>query len=476
MDYIDRVRSFDDIEISVTEISSMSVKGNVSFRSGEDIIDFPLIFSFSEDIEVDENMAGMMLTMPAINFTYFSKNLTLDFDVSAEDLSLLSSFLKINAREVFVNKICRRRYEFILPDYIPEESEISPETADGRTTITAKNIISKKYHMEPDYTASIVLSSGGKESLLTYGLMNDAGSKVYSAFFNESGGHWRTAKTSYDFYVKNFENVVKVWSNVDRFYHFVLRKLKILDQNVVKRIADTYPIQLFIFPVYVFSIIPFLIKYHIGSVLMGNEFDDPRDMPDFKGLKHYYGVFDQSNDFSDMITDYLSAKGINSRLWSAVYPISGNLVEEILIRRYPNLFRLQRSCHSCHFRNGSIVPCAKCTKCFGVMMFVLNARGNPEEIGYLIDDIDNLETAINNAKMRLDSDELEYLKNSLFEGKDVKSELRHVRGIHILPKEKQPLDRIPEIFKDRIFEILLKYADGIYKLPADKWVQMRAVT
>ena len=62
-----------------------------------------MIFTYAEDIDVDRNIAGLILTMPAINFTYLARKITLNFPVSDKDVELIKNFMKINAHEVFIN-------------------------------------------------------------------------------------------------------------------------------------------------------------------------------------------------------------------------------------------------------------------------------------------------------------------------------------------------------------------------------------
>ena len=78
-----------------------------------------------------------------------------------------------------------------------------------------------------DPMKSGVLSSGGKDSLLTYGLLKELGSTVYPLYINESGGHWRTALTAYQYHKKTDPHTQRVWTNVDRFYGFMLDHLAV---------------------------------------------------------------------------------------------------------------------------------------------------------------------------------------------------------------------------------------------------------
>ena len=471
MKYTERVRCFDSIRVKPGKLKGRSIKGKISFVNGESEESFDLIFTYSDNIEVDENAAGMMLTMAAINFTYFTEILELDFPVSAQDIEIIQKYVRINNREVFVNKLCRRRYEFVKKEYLPADEDINNENADGATVIRAPFRMDSEIPVQFSPSNRVaVLSSGGKESLLTYGMMRESGAETYAFFFNESGGHWLTAKTSYEYYSSNFKNVKKVWSNIDRFYRWAQLRLKILDFAVVNKRADDYPIQLFTFPVYVFSFIPFLKTYSISGLLLGDELDDPRELESYRGIKHYYGVFDQTWDFNSITSEYLHLKGINSSLWSAVYPIFGSIVEKILVNRYHDLYMLQRSCHSCHYGNGKVIPCGECTKCMGILLFVKYSGGKTGEIGYNIEDGKLIIEKARKVRMRIDPDEMEFLTRFI-SGQKIHENLSHVEGIHILPWENGRLSLIPDNFRKLIGEILEKYTEGTYALKNGVWVR-----
>ncbi|WP_287954885.1 metal-binding protein [Acidiplasma sp.] len=467
--FIDNIISFNSIEVSVLSIEKRRIIGDIKYDDNH----FKLIFTFKEDITADKNIAGLIVTMPVINFTYFSRRLVLNYPLSKTDLNLIKNFVVINAREVFINKIINRRYDFIKEEYIPKDNDITEENACGITEVTASQIIDDKSYDEMDQNNVLIMSSGGKESLLGYGIFNEinANGKNYAFFFEESGAHWLTAKTAFDYYEKNFKNVIKTWSNVDRFYHEMLRHIKILRQDMINIKADDYPIQVFIFPIYIFLTLPLILKYKIGNIIMGDEFDDPREMGKFHGIEYYYGIFDQTSYFNEMMSEYLRNKGINTRVYSIVYPITGSLEEKILIGRYHDLYLNQRSCHSCHEKNGLIYPCGKCSKCLGILLFIEANGGNPKEILYSDDDIRLLERRVLRAKMRLDPDELKYTETKLGFINGNPNDYGHVNGIHILPYEKTMFSLVPENFRDNIINIINKYSDGTYTLKNGTWVK-----
>ncbi|AAT43147.1 hypothetical protein [Picrophilus oshimae] len=465
--YAESVISFKNITVSVLNITSRRIYGSIGIENADGSRDdFKIIFSYDDDIDVDESTAGLILTMPVINYAYFSREITLNFDLSYEDKSLIERFIKINNHEVFINKIINRRYDFILNEYIPDDSDINEKNASGITVLNA-NARPNNKGFETNKNRVAIMSSGGKESLLGYGILNEIGAETYAFYFEESGSHWLTAKTAYDYYSRHFKNVFKIWSNVDRFYKFMNLKLKIIDKSKINIRADDYPIQVFIFPVYIFSMIPFMKKYGIGNIVMGDEFDDPREMKLFHGMKYYYGIFDQTVDFNDMMTDYFKSTGKDIDVYSIVYPITGSLEEKILMERYHDLFLNQRSCHSCHIKDGRILPCGKCTKCLGILLFILANNGDPGEIGYSNNDIRLLPRRLKKARLRLDPDEIKYTESRIGIIND--NDYNHVAGIHIMPYENSILSKVPEMYRDNIFKIFNEYSSGIYKLNNNKW-------
>lgn len=474
MDYAEKIAVLDEIRVRPTYIGGRTIRGKVSFRWKGNEKSFEVIYTYNGDIVANENIAGLLMAMPAINFTLFSRKFVLDFPVSEADISHIREFVRINNREVFINKLARRRYEFFRKEFLPSEADITEENSLGVTVVEATKTATMEMPggMVPGHHSVAVLSSGGKESLLSYGMLRESGADTHAFYFNESGSHWFTASTAYRYYSRNFPNVHKVWSNVDRLYRFFLRNLEPIDQEAIVRKADTYPVQLFIFPVYAMALVPIALRNGITSMVLGDEFDDPREMPPYHGIRHYFGVYDQTYDFNSTMSSYLEAKGINLTVWSAVYPVSGSVVENALVNRYPHLFGLQRSCHSCRPSGGNMVPCGRCSKCLGILMFVLAARGDPGEILYSRENVENLGSMVQKERMRLDSDELNLMKGRLGLSEVDTSPLRHVDGVHVLPGEKEPFEKVPPQFRGSIQEIIRQYSEGVYHLKDGAWVTL----
>ena len=324
-----------------------------------------------------------------------------------------------------------------------------------------------------DNKSSGVLSSGGKESLLTYGLLNEIGCKTYPVYVNESGGHWRTALPAYRYHKKVDSKTQRVWTNVDRFYVFMLDNLKFIRPDHREVWADTYPIRLCIFPYYVFLLLPIFAGKKIGNLLIGSEFDDLRNTPEYLGINHYYGIYDQHQDYDFVMNKWYSKRIPGLVQWSAVRGISGLIVERILVKRYPELARYQRSCHSCHFENDEIVPCGTCSKCMGVLLFTLANSDDPGVMNFKRKDIVSFLDRVNESNLRLDQDERDHsfflLKKNRRE--IVGKKIDHVEKIH-LNDAICDSQLIPSQFRNKILELLEEYTTGYCKLDGEKWVDL----
>jgi len=434
---------------------------------------FALHAKYEEPIP-PEHIALMRMAsvMPVLNYGLFTKQIRLSYPISRADFSLLNDLLDIFSRDIFINKLVRRKNLYVLPEFVLSENDVSEKNAKPMAEIVPKALVEDRaLSWEVNENACGVLSSGGKESLLTYGMLKEVGADVYPLYVNESGGHWRTAIPAYRHHAKNEVNTARVWINVDRFYTFMLDHMRIIRPDHRKVWSDTYPIRLCIFPVYVFFLLPIFAYKKIGNLLIGSEFDDPRLSMLFKGIRHYFGVYDQTQDFDLRMEELFERRMPGLRQWSAVRPISGMIVERILARRYPNLAKLQRSCHSCHFEGDTLVPCGKCSKCLGVLLFLRANNVDPSIMGYRKKDVSALPSRLAKGGLRLDEDEREH---ATFLASKVEPSLKgtehaHVETVHI-HKSTGDLELVPARFRASLLKIIMEYTNGLTTLEKNSWI------
>jgi len=414
--------------------------------------------------------------MPLLNYGLFTREIRLKYPISVADASLLNDLLEIFSKDIFINKLVRRKNPYILPEFALPESDVTEENAKPLAKMVPDGFVKDSLiSPERNENACGVLSSGGKESLLTYAMLKEIGAEVHPLYVNESGGHWRTALPAYRHHRQTELNTARVWTNVDRFYTFMLDHMRIIRAGHRKIWADTYPIRLCIFPVYVFLLLPVFASRKIGNLLIGSEFDDPRLSPFYKGIKHYYGVYDQTQDFDLRMEQWYRKRMPGMRQWSAVRPVSGLIVERILTKRYPGLARFQRSCHSCHIEKGGVVPCGECSKCLGVMLFLRANNIDPTSMGYKREDAAAFPARLAKGGLRLDEDEREHATFLAFKFEPALkgTEHAHVETIH-LHKSTGDLALVPPRFRGALLNIISEYTKGFTVLEKDQWVPSKA--
>ena len=467
---------FSSIELSEPEIYRNSVKTNLTLNKiNGDKSSFSIFLKYENKFnEKFLPLLRLAFTMPLLNYGLFSKKFKLNYPISKSDYEILDNLNRIFSKDIFVNKILRRRANYILPEYLPIEENVKSEDANPIAIIEPTKIYNdEEISSDIDKNSCGILSSGGKESLLTYGMLNEIGCKTYPLYVNESGGHWRTAIPAYRYHKLIDDKTQRVWTNIDRFYVFMLDNLKFIRPDHRKVWADTYPIRLSIFPFYVFILLPIFADKKIGNLLLGSEFDDLRTSPEYLGISHYYGIYDQHQDYDILMNKWSSSRIPGLVQWSAVRNISGLIVERILVKRYPRLAKYQRSCHSCHFENNEIVPCGICSKCMGVLLFLLANKLDPKIMNFKNQHIDNFFENVKPSNLRLDEDEKNqsfYLMGNKEKISNIKP-IDHVEKIHINKKTCNPTF-IPEHLRLKIMNILNNYTTGKCELKNDKWTSL----
>jgi len=427
-----------------------------------------------KDIEGIEEIAALISIVPAINYTLFTKEIDIEFPIHDLDLKFFIDMSEITARDIFVNRIVRRT-GLVKEEFIPDPESVRPEDASPKAEVNV-NTRSTTLDYSGDEGKCGVMVSGGKDSLLSFMLLKEAGCEVHPLFFNESGRHWHVSLKAYRYFRAEEPRTSRVWSNIDRLFNFIESNMRILVKDFKKKTKEIYPIRLFWFEHWAFSFLPILMRRGIGNIIFGNEYDDPSSVPSyFKGIKHYNAIYDQSQDFEDYMTNWFKNRGLGIKQWSPIRSISGLIVQRILYRRYPDIMKLQMSCHSPRHASGELRPCGNCSKCIGIRIFLLANGIDPRIIGYG-DELRDIVEHVESGKYRLDDDELEHSLYLISERLGVKlprahqhPEVETVRFNDVTAR----IDHIPyPELRRKIFNIIEEYVNGYSILRDGRWVRV----
>ncbi|HWG91920.1 MAG TPA: hypothetical protein VNZ52_13805 [Candidatus Thermoplasmatota archaeon] len=475
--FVEELRVWDPV------LSRRSIETTYRFtmRTGE-VHEFDLAYKY--DLPVIEetwrlrNLARLLVSLPALNYGLFTERFVLDYPLTRADVAYLKEMMDVTAREQYLTRIVSEN-PLILPEYRITPEEFDPKAVKRVAKVEVDLEKAQAEEAELDADKYAVLSSGGKESLLTYGLLKELGKEVHPIYFNESGRHWHTAVTSYRHMQRTEPLTKRIWSTTDRLYTGVNKILPLVRRDFQRVRADVYPIQMWVFNNYQVAAMPYLLHAGVGNLLMGNEYDEG-PWPEVKGVRYYYAIYDQSQEFDLRASAFYGEKGLPVSQFSLVRPIAGPMVQEILGKRYPDLWKTQTSCHATHTKAGKVLPCGRCSKCLGVMLFHLQAGLDPTKIRYTKADVARLPERVATTHLKLDRGEAENSLSKLvergwpFQGSFNGFEPREHPAVDRLrfDEEMSLLTNLPEHLRANVHRLFLEHAKGALLKRGGKWAPL----
>jgi hypothetical protein len=188
-----------------------------------------LIYSYEEEVfdpfdPVSQNLADMIGVQVALNYGLICRHIIFHGTFDETDQRFIRDMAENTAREIYVLK-------FLEPNpFLKGEAALLE--AEKKTRYLNARLEFPDFHRKPkqlkwqlwpsNRERHVILSSGGKDSLLTYGLMNEMGYDTHPIFVNESGRHWFTALNAYNYFKQQIPNTGRVWTNSDRVFSWML--------------------------------------------------------------------------------------------------------------------------------------------------------------------------------------------------------------------------------------------------------------
>ena len=479
---------FDRLEIGPVQLEPgrLIVPYSVTQKGKRDSID--LIYRFEEEVFGPDdpscrNLADMIGAQVALNYGIFSREMTFCGSFDDDDRRFIHEIAANTAREIYVKKFLEPN-PFLVGPAAKLAVDRKPNYLHSK--LVFKNSRSETYKggkaaWSTDDKRYAVLSSGGKDSLLSFGLINELGYEAHPIFINESGRHWYTALNSYRHFKKNYPLTSRVWTNADRVFNWMLRHMPFIRQDFANIRSDEYPIRLWTVAVFIFGALPILRKRGIGRLVIGDEHDTTRRMT-HKGLPHYDGLYDQSRYFDNAMTRYFARKGWGIKQFSILRQLAEMLIEKVLIERYPDLQLEQVSCHATHISSGRVFPCGRCEKCRRIVGMLLALGADPSRCGYTKNQIKMVLREISNTRLRQDASSARHLMYMLMRkglisrnsgGGQTAREHQEILKI-MLDDSKSPLNVIPRELQHPLFKILLEHAEGVVERRGNNWVEIDA--
>ncbi|MGD2097116.1 MAG: creatininase family protein [Desulfobacterales bacterium] len=379
---------FDRLEIGPVKLESRRLTAPYRLFGDGREDQTELIYSYEENVfdpdrPESQNLADMIAAQVAVNYGLFCRSIVFHGTFDKVDRRLIRDMAENTAREIYVKK-------FIEPNpfltgavrQLPAVSMKKYCRAELKFPELSVRQTQTKWQLWPaDRHRHCILSSGGKDSLLSYGLINEIGREVHPIFVNESGRHWFTALNAYRHFKDNIPNTARVWVNSDRLFSWMLKHMPFIRKDFASIRSDEYPIRLWTVAVFLFGVLPLMRKRAISRLLIGDEYDSSV-RKSTRGIPHYDGLYDQSIYFDHALSRYFMRKGWNISQFSVLRSLSELLIQKILVERYPDLQCQQTSCHAAHQEGERIHPCGRCEKCRRIIGMLKALGADPLHCGY----------------------------------------------------------------------------------------------
>jgi 7-cyano-7-deazaguanine synthase in queuosine biosynthesis len=420
------------------------------------------------------NLASMIAAQVALNYGLFCRTLEFHGPFDRFDRTFLVAMAANTAREIYVKKFLEPN-----PFLVGAAAELRPEKRDSYLLADLVFTESEPVKLDPwDASPSrvAVLSSGGKESLLCYGLLDELGQEVHPVFVNESGRHWLTALNAYRHFNTSVPNTARVWTNSDRVFAWMLRHMPFIRQDFMNVRADEYPVRLWTVAVFLFGALPLARKRGIGRIVIGDEHDTSVRAV-HQGIPHYDGLYDQSRFFDRAMTKYYRAKGWGIEQFSPLRQLSELLVEKVLLERYPELQRLQTSCHATHVHGDMVRPCGRCEKCRRVVGMLAALGGDPTRCGYTPIQVGDCIARVVSDGVHQEGVGEAHLLSMLWERGLVPPSVEDWGRIRCHPEvmklrfvnDRSPIDDVPADLRRNLYRILLDHCHKAVRRRGRRW-------
>lgn len=447
-----------------------------------------LIYSYEETVfdpseAESKNLADMIAAQVALNYGMFCRQIVFRGIYDATDRQFLRDMAENTAREIYVKKFLEpnpfligetarmpalKRNRYCRAKLVFANGDTSAQKARWRLWIT-------------DRDRHCILSSGGKDSLLSFGLIDEIGREAHSIFINESGRHWFTALNAYRHFKDRIPHTGRVWVNSDRVFSWMLQRMPFIRKNFADIRSDEYPIRLWTVAVFLFGALPLMRKRGIGRLLIGDEYDTTRRM-NFQGIPHYDGLFDQSRYFDEVLTRYYLRKGWAVSQFSILRPLSELLIEIILAKRYPHLQEHQTSCHAAHKEGEDRVrPCGRCEKCRRIVGMLTAVDEDPRRCGYTDDQIEQcLQRLAKEGTYAQGAAEASQLFHMLLQKGKIEVSKTVRQSIQPRPEtlrmrfdpQASPVEGIPVDLREELYRIYSEYSEGAVRRTGRRWEEL----
>lgn len=369
----------------------------------------------SVSLELFKELSKVLLCLYALGLSTICRKVTVLEMISSVELDFINRI-----KMMFFSALCNSSGHYLMaPPCIGEvEFPVLDEVTALGSFIFAPTV----------YDKVGIGYSGGKESLLSRLLIEQAGYETFNVFINEgmasegAKSFFGLKNEDFIFYDNHPWDEVFTVIGLDHWY------------------PSTSLARLIIASIY-------SVCRGVGYVVSGNEYTcSEMYFTGAEGTVHFGTAFGQSIFAMKELQRYFKLKGISVKIFSPVLPMSLFLEELYLYKYYPKEAEEQLSCFN-HFEDhGVLHTCGVCPKCelLNVMLVVINrnyqAFGFEKPIKSKFIRRANVSELPKEIKTLINEEEAEFLSNALHGNLDLNSPLLKLRFDTLHPRRDIPAE------------------------------------
>lgn len=484
---LDALLVIDRLELAEPKIEPDRVTTTYTVVQGEETSSVDFVYRFEEAVldpesPADRNLAALMGAQVALNYGLFCHEIIFHGPFDDADQSFLTDMAENTAREIYIKKFLEPN-PFLTGDAARLPAVKMSSYLQSRLSFPNAVAQTAKERAAPEPGAAArfaVLSSGGKDSLLSYGLLHELGFETHALYVNESGRHWHTALNGYRHSVAIApDTTARVWTSSDRVFSFMRRLLPFVREDADRLRSDEYPIRLWTVAVFLFGALAVARRRGISHLVIGDEYDTSRRLRR-AGIPHYDGLYDQSRFFDERLTRFYRRKGWPLVQYSLLRPLSELAIQKLLTERYPELQANQVSCHSTHLVDERAHPCGKCEKCRRIVAMLTVLGAEPARCGYTQDQVAAALEAVAEKGVHQEKPGVRQLAWMLLRQQRISADSTLARQAKEQPEvlglrfheESSPIDAIPTFLRRPLYEIFLEHLGGGFERQGRRWAEV----
>jgi len=478
--------TIDRLEVGPVKVEPRRLIAPYRVTTGGTTEETELAYKWEEDVfgpddAASRNLASLAAAQVALNYGLFCREIVFHGPFDRHDRVFLRDAAANTAREIYVKKFLEPN-PFLTGTAVDIETERRDSYLQSELHFPdAEPAPGPPSHNDPSKVA--ILSSGGKDSLLSYGLLDEIGAEAHPVYVNESGRHWLTALNAHRHFAEHVPLTSRVWTSSDRVFSWMLRRLPFIRPDFASVRSDEYPIRLWTVAVFLFGVLPLARARGIGNVVIGNEFDTTHRTR-YGTIPHYDGLYDQSRFFDNALSRFYRRKGWDMAQFSILRPLSELLIEKTLVERHPDLQSLQVSCHAAHKDGEKVRPCGRCEKCRRIVGMLRAVGADPGRCGYTPEQIENAMGRLAAEGVHQESAGAEHMMHLLVERGDTDAvgAIAHPPRPHPevlrlrFDREHAPIDGVPIGLRADLIRLQLEHADGAVRRNGRMWLPFDPLT